>query len=269
MAAPDLFLTSRSKQDRAGRSKKTEIAEKPIAALGIVAPAPIQVAFPKFSGSLGQLFACVREQKIDLLDVPLLPICEAYFQYLVAQDAPDLNESAAALAALAFLLERKAWRLLPIPETKPDEPEVLELAERSVHEYLEAISFLREGFERRSELFFRAPNQSLAGYELPIEIESLEVQALSNAFARMLERMRPPTMKSVARAGRMLADEMRSVLRRIQTDWEIFDALLPTTATREDAVYVFLSLLELMRLGQVVMRIVDAQVEFSLALGRT
>jgi segregation and condensation protein A len=246
--------------------KSYPVAERPIAALGIVSPPPIQVDFPKFSGSLAQLFACVREHKIDLLDVPLLPICEAYFRYILAQEEPDLNESAAALAALAFLLERKAWLLLPLPaQPEPDEPEAMELAERTIHEYFYAVDFLRLGFESRSRLFFRSANQSAQEYELPFPVESLEALALAEALREVIERTRPPEMNHVTRIGRALADEMVKLLKRIGEAWESFGMLLPDEASREDAVYVFLSLLELMRLGQVQARLLGESIEFSRA----
>jgi segregation and condensation protein A len=240
--------------------------DKPISALGIVSPPPIHVELPAFSGSLGQLFACVREHKLDLLDVPLLPICEAYFRYLLSQETPDLNESAAALAALAFLLERKAWLLLPLPvQAEPEEPEVSELVERTIHEYFGAIDFLRAGHEQRSMLFFRSPNQDGHEYELPVSTETLEISALAEALQRVLLRNKPPEMPNVTRIGRALADEMRKVLLRLSREWENFEMLVTGEASREDAVYVFLSLLELIRIGSVQARLSGEMVEFSLA----
>jgi segregation and condensation protein A len=241
------------------------VAEKPIAALGIVAPPPIHVKLPCYSGSLAQLFACVREHKIDLLDVPLLPICEVYFRYLLAQESPNLDESAAALAALAFLLERKAWLLLPTADLPPEDPEILSIAECSVHEYFGVVDFLRQGFEQRSQLFFRAPNQGPLPYELPFAIESIEVGALAAAFADVLFRLKPPELSQVTRLGRSLADEMQLLLKRLTDAWLGFEGLLMPGSTREDAVYVFLSLLELMRIGLAQVRIAGETVEFSQA----
>src|SRR4051812_16701440 len=101
---------------------RQELAERTAAAtaLGGIAPPPIHVTTPTFDGSLGTLFRCVREHKVQLLDVPLFPICEAYFIYLLKAELKDLDEAAAALAALAYLLERKAWALLPVEEPEPD-----------------------------------------------------------------------------------------------------------------------------------------------------
>src|SRR3712207_861248 len=115
--------------------KKTSSAPEKLSPLGVVAPPPIHVESPRFTGSLATLFTCVRDRKVDLLDVLLFPICEAYFAYLLGTVDKDLDEAAAALAALAYLLERKAWALLPTPEPEPEVEEELQLALPTTEEY--------------------------------------------------------------------------------------------------------------------------------------
>src|ERR1051326_3802442 len=88
-------------------ARKPKKHDEAVTALGVIAPPPISVESPHFSGSLAALFACVKERKVDLLDVPLMPVCEAYFLYLFEAAVKDLDEAAAALVALAYLLERK------------------------------------------------------------------------------------------------------------------------------------------------------------------
>ena len=118
-------------------------AEHAISPLGVVAPPPIHVQSAAFEGSLAMLFNCVREHKVELLDIPLAPICEAYFAYILSSPDTGLDEAAAALVALAYLLERKAWLLLPTPEPEPEELDALEPLEPTVHEFTAAIEALR------------------------------------------------------------------------------------------------------------------------------
>ena len=61
-----------------------------ISLLGVIAPPPIHVTTPTFDGSLAMLFRCVHDHKVQLLDVPLFPICEAYFIYLLNLGVQDL-----------------------------------------------------------------------------------------------------------------------------------------------------------------------------------
>jgi chromatin segregation and condensation protein Rec8/ScpA/Scc1 (kleisin family) len=58
---------------------------------------------------------------------------------------------------------------------------------------------------------------------------------------------------------------MKRVLLTITFEFKTLDQLVPLNATREDAVYWFLSLLELMRLGQVQARLIGNEVEFGRA----
>ncbi|RYG37700.1 hypothetical protein EON81_05955, partial [bacterium] len=75
--------------------------EATLTPLGVVAPLPIHVESPAFTGPLGTLFLAVRDHRVDLLDIPLFPICEAYLTYLAMLPETPLDEAATALSALA------------------------------------------------------------------------------------------------------------------------------------------------------------------------
>lgn len=234
-----------------------------ISALGVIAPPPIHVVTPTFDGSLAMLFSCVRDHKVDLLDIPLFPICEAYFEYLLKAEDQDLDEAAAALAALSYLLERKAWLLLPVIEAEPVMDEPLELPDPTAHEYKLAMDTLQEWHEARSNLFFRSPEAGPEPYELPITLVNIDVAELARAFERLLARARPEEVKPLGKQRRLLDVQMKEVLKIISNDWQRLDQLLAEPFTRTDLVYWFLALLELMRLGQVVARVEAEEVEFA------
>jgi segregation and condensation protein A len=236
-----------------------------MSALGLVAPPPIHIESPRFVGSLGTLFTCVRDHRVDLRDVPLLPICEAYMAYMLADSAPNLDEAAAALAALSYLLERKAWALLPGLAPEPEAEEMAELPDPCAYQYWEAMGVMRAWYEERSRLFFRAPSLGPNAYELPYELEEITTAALAQALSEVLARMTPPQPPEIFRNRRSLAHQMGSVLLALSYNWRTLTDLVPPSSTREDAVYWFLSLLELMRLGQASARVVGLDVEFARA----
>ena len=244
---------------------RNALADRVVTPLGLVVPPPIHIESPRFVGSLAYLFTCVRDHRVDLLDVPLLPICEAYLAYMLADSAPNLDEAAAALAALAYLLERKAWSLLPGTSTEPEADEMPELPAPSAYQYWEAMDLMRVWHEERSRLFFRAPNLGPNPYEVPWDMEEVTSGALAQALAEVLARAVPPSPPEVFRHKRSLAGQMTSVLLALSYDWRTLSVLVPGEATREDVVYWFLSLLELMRLGQASARIVGDDVEFARA----
>ncbi|MEA2552225.1 MAG: segregation and condensation protein, partial [Fimbriimonadaceae bacterium] len=226
-----------------------------VAGLGLVAPPPIHIQAPTFEGSLATLLRCVRDHKVQLLDVPLLPVCEAYFEYLVASNLADLDEAAAALLALAYLLERKAWALLPSDEPEPEPEEPLELPEPTVHEYAPAIEALKTWHEERARRFFRSADASPEPYELPFTLANVKVEDLAMALERVLRRAVPTTVEQLGKPRRSLSEQMRLVLSALNKEFKPLEEAIPSPYTREDAVYWFLALLELIRLAQVAIRV--------------
>ncbi len=230
-------------------------------ALGVFAPPPISVDSPEFSGTLGLLLQMVSEHKVDLMRVPLLPVCQAYFEYLLKTNLTDLDEAAAALLALAYLLERKSWQLLPTPEEQPELDEALTLLDPTVAEYLPAIEVLRVWREEREQLFFRPQDAGPNPYEVPFELEDVSSNDLARALERVLRKANPEPVKP-SRAHRSLQEQMVVVMRALSADWKAMENLMPPQFTREDAVFWFLSLLELIRLGQAFVRLKGEEVEF-------
>jgi segregation and condensation protein A len=245
--------------------RQTLAERNTIAALGVIAPPPIHVTTPTFDGSLAMLFQCVRDHKVQLLDVPLYPICEAYFLYLVNLEDACLDEAAAALAALSYLLERKAWLLLPVEDPEPEIAEMVELPTPTAHEYHLAMESLRMWHEERSQMFFRAPDAGPEPYELPLNLENVSSGDLARALERLLLRAKPEPVRPLGKPRKSLSDQMRIVLHALSESWQSLDDMVEDPFTRSDAVYWFLALLELIRLGQAAAKVEGEAVLFARA----
>ena len=246
---------------------RAELAERTdrITALGLVSPPPIHITAPNFEGSLATLFSCVRDHQIDLLGVPLFPICEAYFAYMMDSELRDLDQAAAALVALSYLLERKAWLLLPVAEPEPEYEEPMEAIEPSIQEFTLAIDALRTWYHERSMLFFRSPEAGPDVYELPYTLANVSVGDLARAFERLLKRAAPEPLEPLAKPKRSLQEQMGAVLLALSTEWRTLAELVQEPFTRSEAVYWFLALLELIRLGKVSARVDGDDVVFRCA----
>jgi segregation and condensation protein A len=234
-----------------------------ISALGVIAPPPIHVSTPTFDGSLAMLFQCVRDHKVQLLEVPLHPICEAYFLYLMNLEDACLDEAAAALAALSYLLERKAWLLLPVEDPEPEMAEMIELPTPTAHEYHIAMESLRMWHEERSQLFFRAPDSGPDAYELPLSLENVSSADLARALEKLLLRAKPELVRPLGKPRKSLSDQMRIVLHALKDSWQSLEDMVEDPFTRLDAVYWFLALLELIRLGQATAKVDGEAVVFA------
>lgn len=232
--------------------------------LGVVAPLPIHVESPAFTGPLESLFLSVRDHRVDLLDVPLFPICEAYLMYLSHLPETPLDEAATALSALAYLVERKAWLLLSPPEPE-DEPEAWEeplaLEPPPTMEFRAAMGLLESWGEERAKWFFRSSGMGSEPYELPYQLANVSADDLALALSRALRRAQVEDVK-LAKPKRSLADQMERVREVLTEEWATLSNLAGETSTRLDVVYWFLALLELVRLGEAWAQNGVAEVEF-------
>lgn len=248
-------------------AKESQRSEAPLVqGSGLVAPPPIHIESPVFTGSLVTLFRLAREARIDMGEIATLPICEAYFAYLATRPDASLDEAAAALAILAYLVERKAWTLVPRPDTEPEMPEeaatiILPTSER----YEPVVQALRQGLEERALLFFRTAEPDPDGYEVPLDLGEVGPGDLARAFERLLKRAAPTPAPPLGQPRPSLQETMRKILVRLIAAGGSLETLFEPGYTRSDAVVGFLALLELVRLGQARIMLNEGEVLFASA----
>src|SRR5205823_9284168 len=77
------------------------------------APPSFEVELPHFAGPLDLLLALIREEQVDIYDIPIARIAEQFVQRIRTF---ELNEAAEYLEMAARLLRIKAQLLLPSGE---------------------------------------------------------------------------------------------------------------------------------------------------------
>ncbi len=231
---------------------------------GLVAPPPIHIEGPGFTGTLAALFLLAREARVDLLEVATLPVCEALFAYFAARPDADPDGAAAGVAILAYLVERKAWSLVPRPDAEPEPAEdPASLPEPYPEAFAAVVDLLREGHAERARLFFRTAEVATGDYEIPLDLGALGTGDLARAFERLLRRASPPPPEVLAKPRPSLQETMRGMLSRLTPEGVRLEALFASGYTRSDAVFGFLALLELVRLGQARVVPGDADARFA------
>src|SRR5918992_5435434 len=127
----------------------TELAFAP----SVAEPASFSVELPQFSGPLELLLALIREEQLDVYDIPIARVAE---QFVKRIRTLALNEAAEYLEMAARLLRIKAQMLLPRPDgdEAPEDPRA-ELVRRlleyqQVREVVELLD--RRGEGRRGRL---------------------------------------------------------------------------------------------------------------------
>jgi segregation and condensation protein A len=93
----------------------------------------LHVEAPGYAGPLDVLFQLVSSHDVDILDVPLAPIVDAFVAHLRARrEECSMDELSEFLLYAALLLELKSQRLLPGPDDVDADEEALGWEERDV-----------------------------------------------------------------------------------------------------------------------------------------
>jgi segregation and condensation protein A len=152
------------------------------------------VELTAFSGPLDLLLTLIREEQVDIYDIPVARIAE---QFLLRIKTLGLNEAADYLEMAARLLRIKAQMLLPRGEEELWEDPRAELVRRLLEyqQMREVVDLLeRRGEERRNQ-FGRAYLPMAA--EPPQAPLALSLSELLSAVDRVLRTVKQPMMHEV------------------------------------------------------------------------
>lgn len=218
-------------------------------------PARLQVATPVFEGPLELLLALAEREQVDLLQIRLSELTDAYLQAVAEMRQPNPDEMSEFLWLAARLLLLKSVVLLPGAEPEVEETDLLgweEDVRRRLEEYRLYKQMAESLMERAAEepYAFPAPARTVEveGQEEPLEITNLVV-----AFQAVLARI-PPRPVVVTGRSWTLAEKLEVLEARLQRGPLDLVEMLLESEDRLEAVVTFVALLELLRRGAVRVR---------------
>jgi segregation and condensation protein A len=149
-------------------------------------PASFIVELTEFSGPLDLLLTLIREEQVDIYDIPIARVAEQFLQRIRTL---QLNEAADYLEMAARLLRIKAQMLLPRPEGEDgwDDPRA-ELVRRLLEyqQMREVVDVLERAGEERRNRFARAYlQQAAAPPEAPLALSLSELLAAVDRILRV------------------------------------------------------------------------------------
>ncbi len=207
-----------------------------------------------FEGPLDILLHLVREQKLDINDIPIAKITGQYLAYLDVMKALNLDVAGEFLVMAATLLYIKSKSLLPRHEDEEaeEDPEVLrqELSRRLIEyeRFKEAAARLSDRPVLGRDVFVR----DFLGEEIPGEefvITELSMADLITAFKDALSRMPAGAAQEFSADRITIADAIAFLLDRLKEEGSIkFESLVADCPSRNEIVSFFLAILELVRL---------------------
>jgi segregation and condensation protein A len=224
----------------------------------VVTPRPaVTFKLPRFEGPLDLLLHLIKRDEIDIYDIPISHITKQYLETLELMRALDLDVAGEFLVMAATLMRIKAKMLLPLPKSDEDEDEGdprEELVQRLLEYrlYKEASETLKSSELERRGLFERGqvPSEDEVG---PLPLAPATLFDLLEALNRVLARRPEQAVYEVRTEAYDIEDKMSFIARSVAEDGRLlFSTLMGRTRVRMEIVVTFMALLELIKMGQVV-----------------
>jgi len=211
-----------------------------------------------FSGPLDLLLYLIRQEEVEITDIPIARITEQYLQHIEILQAINVNLAGEFLLMAATLMEIKSRMLLPRPEEGEEEEEdpradlIRQLIEYK--KFKDAARQLSTRADEQALKFVRGAAAALGlpqappAEDLPIVLGEVSVWDLMAAFRTVLRQTSLDSTQHIVLDDRPalaycndLLDQLRE--RRTATFAELFEP----GADRVAVISIFLALLELIR----------------------
>jgi len=216
------------------------------------------VKIPVFEGPLDLLLHLIKENKLDIYDIPIAVITRQYLEYIEIMKELNLEIASEFLVMAATLIYIKSRMLLPPDETIQQEEQEdprANLVQRLLEyqAFKEASAPLREREDIWTNAYPRTPEKDDVAPAPEPELMLFDVNMfdLMSALKKILSRV-PPEVLKITRETLTVKDRMAHILDKINGQESVrFDDLFEEADTRVDVIVTFLALLESLRLGLV------------------
>lgn len=214
-----------------------------------------KVTLPSFHGPLDLLLHLIKQNEIDIYDIPILLITEQYNAYLDAMEELNLEVAADYIYMAAVLIHIKSRMLLPRDEgaeavEDPRADLVNRLLEyqrfKAVAESFAELDVVRMGIWPR-------PPADLPEQAAEIDMSEVSLFDLIDAFRSALDRYKVnhPQSLELHRTLYKISEKMNELYTRLKEISPIQLQWFLEGRDRDELIAVFLGMLELVRLGAI------------------
>ena len=215
------------------------------------------VKLPVFEGPLDLLLHLIRENKVDIYDIPISLITGQYLHYIGVMKELDLEIAGEFIVMAATLIHIKSRMLLPADEEAPleevEDPR-LELVQRLLEyqAYKDAASILKEKEDEALKLFVREKtefDEEKTEEQQELYLFDINLFDLLGAFKKILDNA-PPEVRTITKETLTVKDRIMHIAEMLESiDTIRFEDLFAHTTSRVELIVTFLARLELLRLG--------------------
>jgi segregation and condensation protein A len=212
-----------------------------------------KVTLPSFKGPLDLLLHLIKQNEIDIYDIPIALVTDQYNSYLEAMEELDLEVAADYIYMAAMLIHIKSKMLLPRDENaeQVEDPRA-ELVNRlleyqrfkSVAETFAELDVVRMGV-------FPRPAISHNGEPAEIDISEVSLFDLIDAFRTALTRYKVnhPQAIELKRTLHKVSDKMVDLYAKLKERSPIQLQWFIEGRDRDELIATFLGVLDLVRMG--------------------
>ncbi|HYW27698.1 MAG TPA: segregation/condensation protein A [Terriglobales bacterium] len=215
----------------------------------------LEITTPVFEGPLELLLMLAERDEVDIFQVSLASLTEAYLAEIAALEERDPVEMAEFLWLAARLLLLKSIRLLPGEEPDDEEADLLGWEEDVRSRLLEYRAYKEMAEKLMERAAADEPSYPAPARQIDVEgqEEPIQVAALVAAFQSVLARL-PPRPLVYMGVRWTVEDKLAFLRQRLrQGPFDLVQVLLEC-ADRLEAVITFVAVLEMLRRSEIRVR---------------
>ena len=212
------------------------------------------IRLDQFEGPFDLLLHLIKQNKINIYDIPIALITKQYLDYISLMTALDLEVAGAFLVMAATLIHIKSRMLLPVEPEDDDEEEGEDPRAELVRRLLQYKRFKEAAgeLEERGRLWREVYPRPLLGIETQTSEDGpldLTLFDLVGAFQGVLERTPSKALVELTADYLTVKDRMNYILQRLEEASAMaFEELFHPEEGRLVLIVTFLGLLELIRI---------------------
>jgi segregation and condensation protein A len=215
----------------------------------------LKLVLGEFAGPLDLLLYLIRQEQVDIYDIPVARITDEYLRYLRLMQEMDIALASDFLVMAAQLIEIKSKMLLPPdPLAETTEDELLDPRRELIDRLLE-----HQKFKAAAQMLWSRATVERAIYtRAPLETDknNPEVSAgvfdLLKVFQEILARKKQEVLMEIERDEVTMAQMLERLRNMIMSAGELnLRQFFERAETRRELVLAFLSVLEIVRTSEI------------------
>lgn len=214
----------------------------------------LKLILGEFSGPLDLLLYLIRQEQVDIYDIPVARITNEYLRYLQMMQELDIAVAGDFLVMAATLIEIKSKMLLPRDPLAVAEDETFDPRSELVNQLLE-----HEKFKAAAQMLWSRATVEQAVFkrgELETDKQNPEVAVglfdLLKVFQEILARHKEEVLLEIEREEVTMAEMIERLRNMVLSTGELnLRKFFERAKSRRELVLAFLSVLELVRTTEI------------------